>query len=332
MISTRDFVLYILKTADEFVSGESISERMGISRAAVNTAVKALRNDGYEIESITNKGYRLIGGSETLCLGEMLEYTGTERTESINILEKVDSTNNYLKNLCAEGKAKEGSCVIADCQTKGKGRRGRRFESKSGVGVYLSYVLDAKGVDTSKISEITAWGAVAVREAIEEVCGVSCGIKWVNDIIFEGMKICGILTELSVEAESGNIQNIIMGIGINVNNDKSDFPKEIQNIASSLKIICGREISRAALCAAVIRHLDRLCADFPENRKYYLEQYRKNCVITGREITVVRGENERKGTALGIDEHFGLEVKYDNGDCENVIGGEVSVKGIYGVK
>lgn len=323
MISTKDYVLFYLKTSDDFLSGEEMSEKIGVSRAAINAAVKALRNDDYQIESVTNKGYRLIVGEEKLSVGEILPYLTVERGKQISVLESTDSTNKYLRNLCDAGKFKIGDCVISNSQTDGRGRRGRHFESVTDKGIYLSYVLDSKDITSNEISEVTAWGAVAVRQAIADVCGISPDIKWVNDLVYENKKICGILTEMSLEGESGIVQYVIMGIGINVNQLEGDFSPETEQIAVSLRSICGHPISRAELSAAIIRNLDTLCHNFPHCRADYLSQYRNHCVTIGKDIFLMQGEEKRWGTALAIDDHFHLSVAFEDGKTESVVSGEV---------
>ncbi len=329
-MTTKDLVLYQLKTAGEFVSGEEISAKLGVSRAAVNGAVKSLRGDGYVIASVTNKGYHLQGGPERLSAGELLCCLGAERMGQVTVLESLDSTNTYLRNACAAGSARIGDCVVANCQTGGRGRQGRSFTSEKNLGLYMSCVLDPKNVAAEEISQITAWGAVAVQEAIEEVCGVSCQIKWVNDLVWHTLKVCGILTEVVLEGESGRTQSIIMGIGVNVNYEEKDFPLELDGIATSLKLACGHTVSRAKLCGAILQRLDKLCQDFPHNKAQYLVKYRESCAILGKRVGICRGEETRWGTAQAIDPSFGLVVAYDNGQIETVAGGEISVEGFYG--
>lgn len=260
--------------------------------------------------------------ADILSAEEIKKYLTKERKNNIAVFDTVDSTNTILKNWCAEGKARPGDCVTADCQTKGRGRRGKRFESDKGVGIYLSFLLGTGDATPDEISEITAWGAVAVRRAIEKVCHAGSKIKWVNDIVCGRMKICGILTEMTSAGP-------VMGIGINVNQSEDGFPPELRNIASSLKIICKREFCRAQIIAAVIEELDLINAGFPEKREEYLKEYRENCAVIGEEISIERGEEIKKGRAVEIAENFGLEVIFEDGESEVIIGGEVSVKGFY---
>ena len=330
MSNTKDKVLSRLIKAGDYISGEQISRELGISRAAVNTAVKALRADGYITDSSTNKGYKLVKSQEKLSAGSIMAYFDDERDSDIIFLESVDSTNNYLKEMASLGKAKYGDCVIANLQTKGKGRLGRRFESAADNGIYLSYLLDPKGQTPEKISQITAWTAVAVRDAIFESCRVSTEIKWVNDIVSGAKKLCGILTEMSVVGESGEAENVVIGIGINVNHDSENFSEEIRDIATSLKLETGKEQNRAKLCAALTEKLDRMSEDFPFQKDYYLSEYRKSCLVPGKKIRIIKNGEERTGIAVDVDENFGLVVEFDDGKKETVTGGEVSVRGFYG--
>ena len=163
--------------------------------------------------------------ADILSAAEIKKYLTKERKNNIAVFDTVDSTNTILKNWCAEGKARPGDCVTADCQTKGRGRRGKRFESDKGVGIYLSFLLGTGDATPDEISEITAWGAVAVRRAIEKVCHAGSKIKWVNDIVCGRMKICGILTEMTAAGP-------VMGIGINVNQSEDGFPPELRNFVA----------------------------------------------------------------------------------------------------
>ena len=251
---TRDKVLAMILRSDGYVSGESISRELGITRAAVNAAVKQIKELGYDIESSTRKGYRLLSSPDLMNLGEIMARLPEGRAGDVTVLDTVDSTNTLLKEMARQG-APAGSVVISDEQTGGKGRRGRSFLSPSGTGIYLSYLMIPKG-GREIISEVTAWTAVAVREAVSEVCGVTCDIKWVNDPLINNHKICGILTELSVVAESGDIDNVIIGIGINVNHKKEDFPEELRDIATSISAECGGKVfARAELASCLIGKL-----------------------------------------------------------------------------
>lgn len=331
MLSTKDYVISKLISSDDYISGESLSLDLGISRAAINTAVKSLRQDGYDIESVTNRGYRLNNHPDLLTKGEVLAHLSEERMSTITVLSEVDSTNKLLKEMAYNG-APEGSVVVSDCQTAGRGRLGRSFSSPKSKGIYLSYLLRPT-TSPEIISKITCWAAVAVKNAINRVCNISPSIKWVNDLLINDKKICGILTELTIESEIGSINSVVIGIGINVNHDTSDFPEEIRDIASSIRKEMNQDklINRAQLTATLIDELDKLCNSFPNANNEYLKQYKEACSTVGLEVSVVsahthESEKPRLGTAIGIGDDFSLQVMFEDGHTENLSSGEVSVR------
>lgn len=334
MPSVKDRFLSMLIKSSDYVSGEAASKALGVSRAAVNSAVMSLRNEGYGIDSATNRGYLLTSKPDRIDPGTLGAILSPERIESVTVLPIVDSTNNYCKDLARKG-APEGTVVISESQTGGKGRRGRSFLSPPGCGIYLSYLLRPKtGIE--KISEITCWTAVAVCDAIKEAYGFDSSIKWVNDVLMNRMKICGILTEASVEAESGAIDSCIIGIGINVNEKRSDFPDELSSVASSISIENGGKIfMRSELAAALIKRLDALAAGWPSAHNEYLESYRSYCITPGNRIaayTTMSGDSpEQTGEAVSIGDDFSLEVRFDGSSgTTSLKSGEVSVRGLYG--
>lgn len=326
----KDDVLKLISKEDGYISGEAISHKLGVSRAAVNTAVKALREDGYEIESSTNKGYLLTNSPDILSKGSVSVYLPDSRCEDLLVFDSVDSTNTVLKDLASKG-AKSGTVVIADHQTGGKGRRGRSFASPSGEGIYMSYLFKPEsGFD--KISDLTSWTAVAVSDAIRNAYGLDSQIKWVNDLLMNRKKICGILTEVTVEGESGFIDTCIIGIGVNVN--EASFPSELSEIATSISIENGgTKFIRAKLASEMIKSMDKLASNWPSG-PYYLERYRELNITTGSRITAFPQMTEncqgRTGEAIAINEDFSLKVKFDDGSVENLRSGEVSVRGLYG--
>lgn len=326
----KDDVLKLISREHDYISGETISRKLGVSRTAINTAVKALRDDGYEITSTTNKGYLLTNSPDLLSKGAISAYLTDDRSEDLYVYDSVGSTNTVLKDLAANG-SKSGTVVIADHQASGKGRRGRSFESPSGVGIYLSYLLKPQS-GLNKISDLTSWTAVAVSDAIRNAYGLETSIKWVNDLLMNKKKICGILTEVTVEGESGFIDTCIIGIGINVN--ESSFPDELKDIATSISIENGGKIfERAKLAAEIIKSMDRLKDNWPDD-SYYLEKYRELNITTGSKITafpITKDNSQGKsGTALEINEDFSLKVQFDDGSIEDLKSGEVSVRGLYG--
>ena len=326
----KDDVLKLILRENDYISGETISHKLGVSRAAVNTAVKSLREDGYEITSSTNKGYLLTNCPDLLSKGSISALLPDTRVENLYYFDSVNSTNNVLKDLASDG-AISGTVVVADHQTGGKGRRGRTFASPSGVGIYLSYLFKPEsGFD--RISNLTSWTAIAVADAIRNAYGLDSRIKWVNDLLMNRKKICGILTEVSVEGESGFIDTCIIGIGINVN--ESEFPSELSGIATSISLENGgRKFIRAKLASEIIKSMDILSADWPDST-YYLDRYRDLNITTGSRITAfpLMAENGqgRTGKAISINDDFSLRVEFADGSVEDLKSGEVSVRGLYG--
>ena len=319
---TKDTVLSILAGSNDFVSGEYMSEVIGVSRMAVSSAVKALRQDGYDITSQTNKGYRLNSSPDAMTKGEFMARLGKERCESIFCFDTVDSTNRKIRELAISG-ACAGTVVTADEQTGGRGRLGRTFESPKGKGIYLSMLMrpDCTPSDTAAI---TAWAAVAAHRAILSACGEDADIKWVNDLLIGGRKICGILTEMSVESESGHVDYVIVGIGINVNHAENDFPKELRDKAGSLFMHTKKKQKRADIAAALIRELDMVRTSFPLKKDEYLEYYRAHCDTIGRTVTA-SDEPERKAAAEAVNDDFSIRLRYLDGGRKDLSSGEISV-------
>ncbi len=325
---TKDAVLAILKQSAGFVSGEEISQNLSVSRAAIHMAVKTLRNEGYIIESGTNKGYRLVSSPDIISRGELLANLSVERVEQITCFDSLPSTNTYLSALAQEG-APEGQIIVANHQSAGKGRLGRTFHSPQNKGIYLSLLLrpNTQPADTACI---TAWVAVATIRAIEKMIGIRPDVKWVNDIILHGKKIGGILTEMSVESESGQIQHLVVGIGLNVNHEAEDFPTEIADIASSLFLETGKRVDRSQLTTFLIQSLDQMIRDWPHEREVYCQQYRESCISLQKEVLIHKQGNQIRAFAEDIDESFGLIIQYPNGTRETLRSGEVQVRGLYG--
>lgn len=240
----RDDVLLLLTEAEGYLSGEEMREKLGVSRAAVSQAVRALRADGYDIDAVTNRGYCLRARPDTLTAGDVLSYLPEARRATVRCFAQIDSTNSYLKAEAMRG-APDGLCAIADRQTAGRGRAGRPFRSDAGQGVYLSMLLRPNCAPTAAMT-MTAHVAVAVCRALE-ACGVQPGIKWTNDLVLGTKKLCGILTELTVEAETGTVDSIVAGIGVNVRQRPEDFPPELRTIAGSVRSETGAgDLPRAA--------------------------------------------------------------------------------------
>ncbi len=327
---TREKVLSLLKEAGEsYCSGQSMSRALGLSRAAVWKAIDALRQEGYRISSVPHRGYRLEQAPDLLSAGELTgALSDCVLGQNVICLDSVDSTNNYAKKLGDQG-APHGTVVVTDHQTTGRGRRGNSFLSPAGKGLYLSVLLRPQ-LPPAEVVNLTAWIAVAVCDAVEQVIGERPGIKWTNDLILRQKKLCGILTEMSLEAETGELQYVVAGIGLNVSHSDADFGTEVSQLAISLEQALGRKIRRIDLAAAVVRALDRMMADFPHQKAAYLERYRNHCLTLGREVRLIRKGEAQIAFAQAIDEDFALVVRHSDGTTETVTAGDVSVRGLLG--
>ena len=243
-------------------------------------------------------------------------------------LETIDSTNTEAKRQAMAG-APDGLVIVSEEQTGGRGRRGRSFQSPKGKGLYLTALLRPR-LDPSQVSDITAWVAVAVCDGIEAACGVRPQIKWTNDLVLNGRKLCGILTELGLESESNDLDYLITGIGINVNHTPEDFDAEVRPIATSLAQELGHSVRRAQLAVEIIRALDRMYAQFPQNKQDYLDRYRADCLTVGKQVQLITPAAREEAFAVAIDDDFRLVVEYPDGRRAALSAGEVSVRGMYG--
>lgn len=247
--------------------------------------------------------------------------------ELLRYLPETDSTNDQLKRLARQG-APHGTALIAGHQTGGRGRKGRTFLSPAGMGIYLSILLRPDCAPT-ELMHLTCAAGCAMCDAVEAAAGFRPGIKWTNDLVYEKRKLGGILTELGFTPQ-GTLDYAIVGIGINCRQRESDFPPEIRDIASSLSIVAGQEIGQAKTAAAMLDALYQMDKRLLSDQAGLMREYRQNCVTLGKEISLVRGEETRHGTALDIDENGALIVQFPDGHREAVNSGEVSVRGMYG--
>ena len=316
----------LLKTLAEagngYVSGAAIAEKLGVSRNAVWKTVKTLEADGFIIESVTSKGYRLSDSNNRLSkelITPMLDTKVIGR--HMAVCDEIDSTNTEAKRLTSAGAA-DGTAVIADKQTEGRGRMGRSFESPSGTGIYMSVILRPDfGIECAPL--ITSAAACAVAEAVEKVCGCSVMIKWVNDIYLNGRKICGILTEASMGLEMKTLDHAVIGIGINVRSVKESFGSELSRIATSIEDETGKKADRNKLCAAVLNELEHYLGMIED--RSFIDEYRKREMLTGNIITANVGGNTIKGQAVGIDDNANLIVKLPDGTVSKLSSGEANL-------
>lgn len=246
--------------------------------------------------------------------------------DSIHWFDSIDSTNDHAKRLAAAG-APHGTVLIADSQTGGRGRRGRTFQSPGGCGVYLSVLL-RPDCAPEMLMHLTCAAAEAMCDAVEAAAGFRPGIKWTNDLIFGGKKLGGILTELSVEEQS--VRYAVIGIGINCCQEEQDFAPEIRDMAASLSMAAGKPVDRTALAAAMINALWKMDAVLLSEKASLMASYKADCITLGQDVVLLRGDEKRYGKALDVDEDGGLVVTFENGICETVTSGEISVRGMYG--
>ena len=323
-MTTKEKLLALLEDSKgTFFSGEEIARTLQVSRAAVWKAVNALREDGYTIDAATNKGYRLSPDSDILSPQGIRRFLKPEyRDLDLTVLPTAPSTNALVREKANQGRP-EGCVIVACEQTDGRGRYGRQFFSPIDSGVYLSLLLRPTAYSPQQATCLTAAAAAAMCQAIEAVTGQQPGIKWVNDIFLHGKKVCGILTEAAVGLETGALDYMVLGAGVNLYPPVKGFPEEIQPSAGSvLERSCPEAKNRL-----VGEFLNRFW-DFythPECRTY-LEDYRSRSLAIGQNVTVLSAGRAVSAYAYGIDDDFRLLVRYENGDTEALSYGEIRIQ------
>ena len=321
---TRVQILRILRERpDVFFSGEDLARRLGVSRTAVWKTVRQLRADGYPVEAVTNHGYRLLPDHDILS-GEGVRRLLRHREILPRVFPSVTSTNTLLKSLAAED-APAGTAVIAAAQTAGRGRLGRSFFSPEGSGLYLSLLLRPE-LRAEDAVAMTACAAVAAAQAIESVAPVRTGIKWVNDVLVNGRKVCGILTEASLDCENGRLKYMVVGIGINTRPPAKDYPEELREIAgAAFESGSGIPELRCRLAGELLNRLAE-CADRPGADEWF-EEYRKRSLVLGKPVLVLSpGRNPERATALRLDRDYALVVQTEDGSIRRLNSGEVSIR------
>lgn len=330
----KEKILRILREAEDYVSGQELCEQLGVSRTAVWKVIGQLKEEGYEIEGVKNRGYRISFIPDIMTEAEIGSRLDTKVMGRCCVCyEETDSTNTRAKRLADEGKP-HGTLVCAETQTGGKGRRGRAWSSPPGESVYMSLLLRPliSPIHTSMLTLVMGLAAaracneVLERSLVEKVPKVM--VKWPNDLVLEGRKLAGILTELSAEVDY--INHIVTGIGINVNTKA--FPKELAATANSMYLAAGRPFSRAELAACCMKHFEACYDTFlkTEDLSALREEYESLLVNKGRQVQVLEPGHTYTGTALGIKKTGELLVEREDGQVTAVYAGEVSVRGIYG--
>lgn len=320
-------ILKLLKETDGYISGQDLCDCLNVSRTAVWKVINQLKDEGYHIEAVRNKGYRLVQTADVITTAELKSMMNTKWVaERIEYYEQTDSTNTRAKRLAEEG-ALHGTLVVANSQTSGKGRRGRMWESPVGTCIYMSLLL-RPDIQIHNASMLTLVAALAAASGISAETGLECKIKWPNDIVVNGKKVTGILTEMGSELDC--IHYIVIGIGINVN--ITEFPEEIKAVAGSLSIEAGRHISRSAVISRVIESFEGYYEKFieKENLRLLMGEYNDKMAGIGNEVRVLEPGNEYTASALGIDENGKLLVRLLDGTVKEIVSGEVSVRGMHG--
>lgn len=316
------------KNKGKYISGEELSKKIGVSRTSVWKYINKLKEEGYVIESSTNKGYVLIESPDALYPNEIKGLMNTKLIgKEIIFLESVDSTNNYAKKM-GEGEFQEGTLIIAEEQTAGRGRLGREWISPKGKGIWMTIMLKPD-IKPEQAAQITLIAAFAVVLGIKNICNIDAMIKWPNDVVVNGKKLCGILTEMGAEID--RINYLIAGIGINANIDEKDFADSGLNIATSIKIQKGRDIDRKLLISDIIKNFEELYINFIEKGsiEYIIKDYKKVSATLGKDVRILEKGEEWHGLALDINNQGHLIVKMDDGTIKEISSGEVSVRGIY---
>lgn len=313
------------QAGDGSVAGTDLSERLGISRAAIWARIEDLRKHGYEIEASPHLGYRLLSTPDLLHADDLLARMKGQVTigRDIRVFEETTSTNDVVEKL-ARDEVKEGVVVFAESQTKGRGRLGRKWISPKGKGLWFSVLLRPELRPTA-VTQLTIAAASALRRAIHSVTGVNAQIKWPNDILIGGKKVAGILTELRAELDT--VKYIILGMGVDVNQTAHEFPPELRSIATSLRVESGSAVSRSELAAMILQELDADYTRIKQGRfAKVAEEWERHCSLLDHHVVIRIGERQITGRAEALDEDGALLVRTQHGRLERIIGGDVSLE------
>ena len=320
---TKEAVLRVLWShADTCISGTEIGRELSVSRTAVWKAIEQLKKEGYRIESGPNRGYRLLPDSDVLSEAGIRRYLRDGRLQ-VRFYPSLTSTNTVLKQMAADG-APEGLALIAGEQTAGRGRMGRQFYSPPNTGLYMSLLL-RPSMAAADSTAVTACAAVAVAQTIEEFSSRSAEIKWVNDVLVGGKKVCGILTEASIDCETGMIQYLIIGIGINTAVPHGDFPEELRAVAGAA--FSGERIPelRCRVAAGVLDRIIRYAGDLSNEEIF--EEYKRRSFLLNRPINILTaGREPEPAVAVDLDRDFALIVRCGDGTVRRLNSGEVSIR------
>ncbi len=296
-----------------------------MTRAGVWAHIEELRALGYDIEASPHAGYRLCGAPDVLHADDLSARMGKTRVvgREIHVFNETTSTNDVAARL-ARGGAAEGAVVFAESQTKGRGRMGRAWISPAGKGLWFTVLLRPR-IPPQETTRLTVAAATALTRAVTLQTGLVPDIKWPNDLLIRGRKVAGILTELRAEVDQ--VQEVLLGIGMDVNLEAGDFPERLRRTATSLRIETGQKVNRAELAVAILRELDRDYQAVAEGQFERLaEQWEERCNTLGRQVAIRYGDRVIRGRAESLDEDGALLVRGAHGHLERIVGGDVTVE------
>jgi BirA family biotin operon repressor/biotin-[acetyl-CoA-carboxylase] ligase len=324
-MTTDAKILSALRKNPDGISGAELADQLHISRAAIWSRIEELRKIGYDIEAGPHRGYRLVDEPDALLADDLLARLGKTRVvgRDIQVFEQTTSTNDVIERLARDG-VREGVVVFAESQTKGRGRLGRKWISPARKGLWFSILLRPH-LRPQETTQLTVASATALRRAIVSQTNLAVEIKWPNDILINGKKVAGILTEMSAELD--RVRHVIPGIGIDVNQDASEFPPELRKTATSLKIEHGESLSRAALAIEILQELDKdydrvALGKFSE----IADEWEEHCGTIGKDVTVQIGDRKIRGCAESLDDDGALILRTEHGRLQRITGGDVTIE------
>lgn len=323
-MTTKEKILELFETHKGiYFSGEEMAQRLCVSRAAIWKAVSSLRSEGYPIDAATNKGYCLSAQTDILSPQGIRKYLSPAcGCLRLTVLPTVSSTNAQMREMAMQG-APEGEVLLADEQTSGRGRYGRSFYSPGKTGIYMSLLLRPQQYSAQQAVRLTTMAAAAMCEAIEEVSGRDAQIKWVNDILMGGKKVCGILTEASFGLESGLLDFAVLGLGVNVYPPEQGFPDDLADIAGSVFANRQNDVKNQLAGTFLSRFMAYYAAPDPS---VYTDAYRQRCFAVGKTVQVSAGGHCRSAYVYGLDEACRLLVRYEDGEEGALTYGEIQVQ------
>ena len=325
MTTDAQILLALRAAGTGFVSGAELSQRLGITRAAIWARVEELRAIGYDIAANPHQGYKLLEVPDVLCADDLVGLVSTNHIvgRDIRVFETTNSTNDIIEKLARDG-VQEGAVVFAEAQTRGRGRLGRKWLSPPRRGLWFSVLL-RPDIRLQAATQLTVAAATALVRAIREQTGLSPEIKWPNDILIRERKVAGVLTELAAELD--RVKYLTLGIGVDVNLTASEFPTELRKLATSLKIESGRHVNRIDLAAAILRELDRDYARLCSGRfDAVADEWQRQCLTIGRRVTIHMGPHRFQGHAEALDDDGALLLRTEHGRLERIVGGDVTLE------